>query len=655
MVKFQPTVQQVGMNVSWSQLGSIGEFVVFAVNGTSGRGHGREKEWNSCGSAIELGMAVPCHHWPDMLQFLDSPAGRGNKVERSRYGIAGFFWDPVVEHHRPGGVGNSQPGPPNQALPKFEAWEDEGMRGQFFSSSVVYGVARYKTQPRRAQHQQQQTQVSGQAQNHRRWAMHPCYWRGDGYTNAPWCNVTERPSLQGVPVHHTRFSSLVHATRSARWKTNQAVINADNFWDIALLIVFARWFGGVADSTHRDRCSVIITIYCFLLIATGKGPMKSTDYDSPISDTGFVSIAYKTSHKLASNFSFRVIMPSTEANLLVTRFMPKQCHRTPSELCLGFIYPHASFPNMLKYGLQVNCCSGFVHDDIVSVHGIILLSLRKTKHQVPECERCSRQTKRHPSKLILNAPNRERRFRPVDGYGNAVLPVARKAILVAPARLDASPIFRLDGHKPFGELVRLSLQALHRLIIAPLLRLQRGKNCRRATPSSPGKARSNDCCRLARNTVESHPGRFEQPHSPLEVGRCVKLRCKSFLHSDSFHPPRALFSRIQGRIRQASEEGLQCRQLTPVAPPVRPPPQSFRNPPIRSAHPHPQTAVVTGSASVFWLRNKTYKQLDRKVDVPYARCFEKLNVLMGLLELSWIFVDCHATVNEHCKTAPQVP
>ncbi|KAG5447800.1 hypothetical protein CSKR_106838 [Clonorchis sinensis] len=126
MVKFQPTVQQVGMNVSWSQLGSIGEFVVFAVNGTSGRGHGREKEWNSCGSAIELGMAVPCHHWPDMLQFLDSPAGRGNKVERSRYGIAGFFWDPVVEHHRPGGVGNSQPGPPNQALPKFEAWEDEG-------------------------------------------------------------------------------------------------------------------------------------------------------------------------------------------------------------------------------------------------------------------------------------------------------------------------------------------------------------------------------------------------------------------------------------------------------------------------------------------------------------------------------------------------
>ncbi|KAG5444389.1 hypothetical protein CSKR_103011 [Clonorchis sinensis] len=63
------------------------------------RGHGREKERASCGCAINLGMAVPCHHWPDMLQFLDSPvtdvtfkASCGNKVERSRYGIAGFFW-----------------------------------------------------------------------------------------------------------------------------------------------------------------------------------------------------------------------------------------------------------------------------------------------------------------------------------------------------------------------------------------------------------------------------------------------------------------------------------------------------------------------------------------------------------------------------------
>ncbi|KER31703.1 hypothetical protein T265_02074 [Opisthorchis viverrini] len=54
-----------------------------------------------------------------------------------------------------------------------------------------------------------------QSQNHRRWAIHPCYWRGGEYTNAPWCIVTGRPSLQGVPVHHTRLSSLVHSARSA--------------------------------------------------------------------------------------------------------------------------------------------------------------------------------------------------------------------------------------------------------------------------------------------------------------------------------------------------------------------------------------------------------------------------------------------------------
>ncbi|KER19859.1 hypothetical protein T265_11471 [Opisthorchis viverrini] len=64
------------------------------------------------------------------------------------------------------------------------------------------------------------------AGNHRRWATHPCYRRGGGYPNAPWCNVTGRPSLQGVPAHYTGFSSLVHATRSARWKTIQAVIGA---------------------------------------------------------------------------------------------------------------------------------------------------------------------------------------------------------------------------------------------------------------------------------------------------------------------------------------------------------------------------------------------------------------------------------------------
>ncbi|KAG5448858.1 hypothetical protein CSKR_103493 [Clonorchis sinensis] len=37
---------------------------------------------------------------------------------------------------------------------------------------------------------------------------------GGEYTKAPWRNVTGRLSLQDAPVYHTRFSSLVHATRS---------------------------------------------------------------------------------------------------------------------------------------------------------------------------------------------------------------------------------------------------------------------------------------------------------------------------------------------------------------------------------------------------------------------------------------------------------
>ncbi|GAA50275.1 hypothetical protein CLF_104317, partial [Clonorchis sinensis] len=37
------------------------------------RGCGRDFEENSCGSAITLGMTVPCHHCADMLRFMDSP------------------------------------------------------------------------------------------------------------------------------------------------------------------------------------------------------------------------------------------------------------------------------------------------------------------------------------------------------------------------------------------------------------------------------------------------------------------------------------------------------------------------------------------------------------------------------------------------------
>ncbi|KAG5453100.1 hypothetical protein CSKR_104194 [Clonorchis sinensis] len=86
---------------------------------------------------------------------LKNMAGRGNKVKQNRYGIAGLFgpfWDPVVVDHRLGGVDNSQPGCPNQALPKFSAWENEGLGWDC--------VARYKTQPGLVQHQQQQTEVS---------------------------------------------------------------------------------------------------------------------------------------------------------------------------------------------------------------------------------------------------------------------------------------------------------------------------------------------------------------------------------------------------------------------------------------------------------------------------------------------------------------
>ncbi|KER33861.1 hypothetical protein T265_00308 [Opisthorchis viverrini] len=81
--------------------------------------------------------------------------------------------------------------------------------------------------------------------------MHPCYWRGGGYTNAPWCNVTERPSLQGVPIHHTRFSSFVHATRSARWKTIQAVIQNSS---VQKVDVKARCtVGQIFNIPHRPR------------------------------------------------------------------------------------------------------------------------------------------------------------------------------------------------------------------------------------------------------------------------------------------------------------------------------------------------------------------------------------------------------------------
>ncbi|KAG5446894.1 hypothetical protein CSKR_102270 [Clonorchis sinensis] len=62
----------------------------------------------------------------------------------------------------------------------------------------------------------------------------------------------------------------------------------------------------------------------------------------------------------------------------------------------------------------------------------------------------------------------------------------------------------------------------------------------------------------------SLPSRLGPPHILLSVGRCIKLRCKSFLSSDPVHLPRAASSRIQGRPRLASEERFYCRQLSLV-------------------------------------------------------------------------------------------
>ncbi|KAG5443138.1 hypothetical protein CSKR_108533 [Clonorchis sinensis] len=89
------------------------------------------------------------------------------------------------------------------------------------------------------------------------------------------------------------------------------------------------------------------------------------------------------------------------------------CHQPPSELCLDFISPQANLPDTLQYSLQVICMLWFrisVHNDILSVHGNILESLRRRKHQAPECEWCPRQTKQHSSKLILGVPNLGRYF-----------------------------------------------------------------------------------------------------------------------------------------------------------------------------------------------------------------------------------------------------
>ncbi|GAA54369.1 hypothetical protein CLF_102530, partial [Clonorchis sinensis] len=76
------------------------------------------------------------------------------------------------------------------------------------------------------------------------------------------------------------------------------------------------------------------------------------------------------------------------------------------------------------------------------------------------------------------------------------------------------------------------------------------------TPSNPGKALSNDCCRLAMNPVGPHPGVI------LAVGRRVELRCKGFLRGGPVHLPRAHSGRIHAGVL-CIIGGLRESQLAP--------------------------------------------------------------------------------------------
>ncbi|KAG5451934.1 hypothetical protein CSKR_110378 [Clonorchis sinensis] len=70
---------------------------------------------------------------------------RWSEADMEPQGSFGPFGDPVVVDHRPGGVGNSQPGTPNRVLPKFEAWEDEGVMQQSWRHPAVHVELKPKT------------------------------------------------------------------------------------------------------------------------------------------------------------------------------------------------------------------------------------------------------------------------------------------------------------------------------------------------------------------------------------------------------------------------------------------------------------------------------------------------------------------------------
>ncbi|GAA50054.1 hypothetical protein CLF_103999, partial [Clonorchis sinensis] len=77
------------------------------------------------------------------------------------------------------------------------------------------------------------------------------------------------------------------------------------------------------------------------------------------------------------------------------------------------------------------------------------------------------------------------------------------------------------------------------------------------TPSSPGKARSSDYCRLAKNTMNSHPrfhpGRLGQPHSLLAVGRLERIP-RMFMSMTQTHNAAKLYER-HIRIRLLNQNG----------------------------------------------------------------------------------------------------
>ncbi|KAG5449458.1 hypothetical protein CSKR_105517 [Clonorchis sinensis] len=128
---------------------------------TWARGCRRNSEENSCGSTVTLGMAVPCHHCTDKLRFPNSPVaivqvaaiGRGIRISMT----AGSGLDEKIDTD---GV---------RLMQSHEKFTISGRTRQ-----VATG-----TSPTQLQTNNSALlwfpRIKSQAQNHRRWAMHPCH------------------------------------------------------------------------------------------------------------------------------------------------------------------------------------------------------------------------------------------------------------------------------------------------------------------------------------------------------------------------------------------------------------------------------------------------------------------------------------------------